>query len=250
MRRRARSFGAVADRYDRVRPGYPPGAVEWTLEPLGPPSATRPWRVVDLGAGTGLLTRQLAASGAAVVAVEPDPAMRAVLSARRPDLDVRPGRAEAVPLGDAEADAVLGAQMWHWVDPGPAAAEVARVLRPGGVLGLLWNQRDERTAWMAEFGRIVGGEDAHTGPVQVALAAGAPFGPGAHHDVAWSHELAVADLVDLAATRSQLQVRPRAERDAVLARVASLAAHHPALAGRERVPVPYVTACWRAVRAR
>jgi SAM-dependent methyltransferase len=133
--RQARSFGAWADDYDRVRPGYPAEVVRWAL-------GEQPRRVVDLGAGTGKLTRVLLAEGHDVTAVEPDPQMRERLSATTPGVRVLAGAGEALPLPDGSVDAVLVAQAWHWMDHERTAVELARVLRPGGRVVLLWNLRD------------------------------------------------------------------------------------------------------------
>ena len=139
--------------------------------------------------------------------------------------------------------------MWHWVDVARATAEVARVLRPGGTLGLLWNLRDERVEWMAELGSVFGGDDVHRRrAAEVRLPAGAPVTPAAARDFRWSQELAPTDIVDLVATRSQVQVMADTERSEVLARVGDFVASHPAVAGRGRIVVPYVTSCWRAAR--
>jgi SAM-dependent methyltransferase len=250
--RRAKSFGPVAATYDRVRPGYPPDGVSWLLEPAAATAPVRPEgrrsRVVDLGAGTGALTRALVGRGLDVIAVEPDPGMRAVLESRLPNVDVRAGRAEELPLEDGGADVVLGAQMWHWVQLEEATAEVARVLRPGGTLGLLWNLRDEAVPWMAELGAFFGGEDVHSRPAQVVLPEDAPFTATAARDFRWSQELAPSDVVDLVATRSHVQVLPDQERARVLSRVVDFVQSHPAVAGRGRIVIPYVTSCWRATR--
>ena len=203
---------------------------------------------MEIGAGTGALTRDLVARGLAVTAVEPDPHMRAVLEERVPGADVRAGHAEDLPAGDGEVDVVMGAQMWHWVRLEEAVAEVARVLRPGGTLGLLWNLRDENVPWMAELGRVFGGEDGHRGGSRVQMPAGAPFTATAARDFRWSQDLAPADVVDLVATRSHVQVLPDGERAALLARVADFVDSHPAVAGRDRIVIPYVTSCWRATR--
>ena len=249
--RRAKSFGPVAATYDRVRPGYPPDGVSWLLEEAGAAGIARTGRrrVLDLGAGTGALTRDLVSRGLDVVAVEPDPHMRAVLESRVPRADVRAGSAEELPVDDGDVDVVIGAQMWHWVDVGRATAEVARVLRPGGTLGLLWNLRDERVPWMAELGLVFGGDDAHhRHAAEVMLPPGAPFTAAAARDFRWSQELAPTDIVDLVATRSHVQVLPDAERAEILARVGDFVASHPAVAGRGRIVVPYVTSCWHASR--
>jgi SAM-dependent methyltransferase len=245
--RRARSFGPIATTYDRVRPGYPPDAVAWVLaDHERPGNAAK--RVLDLGAGTGALTRAVVSLGLDVVAVEPDPAMRAVLETRVPRADVRPGSAESLPLEDGSVDAVLGGQMWHWVHLEEAVPEVARVLRPGGTLGLLWNFRDERVPWMADLGAILGGEDVHGGPAQVVLPQGAPFTARAARDFTWNHELARSDVVELVSTRSLVQVMPDQERADLLAAVAQLVDTNAALANLARVEIPYVTSCWRATR--
>jgi SAM-dependent methyltransferase len=248
--RRAKSFGPVAATYDRVRPGYPPDGVSWLLEEPGAAQTARSGRrrVLDLGAGTGALTRDLVGRGLDVVAVEPDPNMRAVLEQRVPRAEVRAGSAESLPVDDGDIDVVIGAQMWHWVDLEAATAEVARVLRPGGTLGLMWNLRDERVQWMAELGSVFGGDDVHRRAADVTLPPGAPFTAAAARDFRWSQELRPTDIVDLVATRSHVAVLPDAERSEVLARVGDFVASHPAVAGRGRIVLPYVTSCWRATR--
>ncbi len=142
-REQATSFGAAAAAYERGRPPYPAEAIDWLL----PPGAAR---VLDVGAGTGKLTRQLAQRGLDVLAVEPLAGMRDQLARAVPGVPVYPGTAEDIPLPDGSVDAVLAAQAWHWVDPVRAVPEVARVLVPGGQLGLAWNVRDERVDWVAQ----------------------------------------------------------------------------------------------------
>ncbi|OUD96710.1 hypothetical protein CMMCAS06_00840 [Clavibacter michiganensis subsp. michiganensis] len=144
------SFGGVSEQYDRVRPAYPDEAVAWML-----PAGAR--RVVDLGAGTGKLTRLLADRGLDVTAVEPDDRMRAVLADRLPGVTAVRGSGEAIPVGDGEEDAVLVAQAWHWMDAGEAAREAARVLRPGGRLGIVWNVMDGEVDWVRELDAILDG---------------------------------------------------------------------------------------------
>ena len=241
-RRRARSFGPVADTYARVRPGYPPDAIAWLL-----PNGAE--RVLDMGAGTGALTRSLVDAGLEVVAVEPDAAMRRVLASRVPEADVREGSAESLPVEDASVDAVVGGQMWHWVDTAAAVPEVARALRPGGTLGLLWNLRDEHVPWMRELGAIMGGED-RAGSIDrpMSLPAGSPFDGSAVRQFTWRQDLAPSDLVDFVATRSHVRLLDEAERNVLLARVQELVDTHPDLAGRRVVEVPYLTTCFRAMR--
>lgn len=144
----ALSFGASAATYDDLRPGYPADTVRWAL-------GSEPRRAVDLGAGTGKLTRVLVEAGHDVVAVEPDPLMRAQLGLSLPGVRVLAGSGEAVPMPDGSVDAVLVAQAWHWMDHGRAAVEVARVLRPGGHLVVLWNLRDPRSPLNQAYHEVV-----------------------------------------------------------------------------------------------
>ena len=162
-----------------------------------------------------------------------------------PEVTLLAGTAEAIPVEDGVVDAVLVAQAWHWVNPTLAVPEVARVLAPGGRLGLLWNIRDERESWVRDLGRLMHahGERDSDGPKP---AVGPPFGPIEHREVAWKHWLTRASLVDLVASRSYVITLPREERDAVLADVRRLADTHPDLAGAERFPLPYLTQCFRA----
>jgi SAM-dependent methyltransferase len=146
-RSRARSFGNAAGDYARHRPGYPAAAVDWALAPL---AGRTELQLLDLAAGTGKLTGSLLPRGT-VTAVEPDPAMLAELRARFPDVDAHEGSAEAIPLPDACVDTVLVGQAWHWFDAERAYPEIARVLRPGGVLAALWNGDDARVDWVRGF---------------------------------------------------------------------------------------------------
>jgi SAM-dependent methyltransferase len=235
--RQASSFGAAAATYERGRPPYPPEAVDWLL-----PSGAA--RVLDLGAGTGKLTRQLRDRGLDVVAVEPSAGMREQLARAVPGVTTYAGSAEEIPLPRGSVDAVLVAQAWHWVDRSRAVPEVARVLVPGGRLGLVWNMRDERVDWVAKLGRILHdpGEPDRAGQGLI----GPPFGPVERFDVAWEHRLSRDGLVDLAASRSYVITMPEEQRSRVLAQVRHLASTDPALAGSDEVALPYVTECYRA----
>jgi SAM-dependent methyltransferase len=138
------SFGSVAADYDRYRPPPPPQALDWLI----PPGAQA---ILDLGAGTGHVTRELIRRARRVVAVEPDERMRAVLAARCPGAEALEGRGEDIPLPDASVDAVVISAAWHWLDPERAVPEITRVLRVGGTLGVIWISRDNRVPWVAEF---------------------------------------------------------------------------------------------------
>jgi len=233
----AGSFGAAADVYERGRPGYPEEALDWLL----PPGARR---VLDLGAGTGKLTRQLVARGLEVVAVEPADGMRVELRRAVPDATALAGSAESIPLTDACVEAVLVAQAWHWVDVSRAVPEVARVLRPGGRLGLVWNSRDERVGWVAELGRIMSGGVEHFDLAQPPV--GPPFAPIERRDFAWSDPITPDGLIDLVASRSYMIIAPPDRRESTFAAVRRLLCEHPDLAGRDRFEMPYVTRCSRA----
>jgi ubiquinone/menaquinone biosynthesis C-methylase UbiE len=240
---RAAAFTHGADVYARVRPSYPSEAVEW-LVPA--PSS----RVLDLAAGTGLLTRGLVDAGHEVVAIDPAAAMLAELEAELPDVQALHGSAEDIPLPDASVDAVVVGHAWHWFDEPRATAEIARVLRPGGTLGLCWNDRDERIDWVRRFGQIVHTGDRLHARVTARPATpdlGTAFGRPESAEFRWLHHLPTARLRDLAGTRSFLLTLAEDEREALLGRVDDLVVTHPDLAGAE-VAMPYVTAAYRARR--
>jgi SAM-dependent methyltransferase len=154
---RASSFGGAATLYERYRPGPPVQAVEWVLpEPVG--------TVVDLGAGTGALTRLLVGRADEVVAVEPDDRMRAVLAEAVPGARAEAGRGEAIPLPDGSVDAVLASSSWHWMDTVPTLEEIARVLVPGGVVSAMWSGPDPDSGLVAQAQALLsGGDDGSEG---------------------------------------------------------------------------------------
>ncbi len=150
--RLARTFDRSASMYERGRPDYPVAAIRFVASTFG---LGRGSVIVDLAAGTGKLTRVLRASGATLIAVEPMPGMRRVFRRVVPDVPVVDGRAEAIPLPAGFADAVFVGQAFHWFRGRPALREIARVLRPGGVLVLVWNTRDDRVRWSRRLTEIV-----------------------------------------------------------------------------------------------
>jgi SAM-dependent methyltransferase len=232
----ALSFGSEASAYERGRPSYPPEAIDWLL----PPDART---VLDLGAGTGKLTARLVERGLDVIAVDPIAEMLEVLSTSLPDTPALLGTAEEIPLADNSVDAVLVGQAWHWVDPERAVPEVARVLRPGGRLGLVWNNRDERLGWVRDLGRIIGHE---VDPFTYEVALPAPFTGAGRHLVEWTNYLTPQALIDLVASRSYCITSPTEVRDRTLERVRKLLNTHPALAASTGLALPYVTVCVRA----
>lgn len=235
----ARSFGAAAAAYERGRPSYPAGVAAW----LAPDDTAR---AVDVGAGTGKFTRTLLPVAAEVTAVEPDPAMRAQLSAALPDVRVLDGTGEALPLPDASADLVTFAQSWHWVDPDAGAREVARVLRPGGVLGLVWNIRDEADPWATELGALIKRPESRIMSYDRPMI-GAPFDVEQHETFPWVHEQSRADFLDMIASRSYVIVMAPDDRAALLRDVEDLLDRAPSTSGAT-VRVPYVAHVHRFTR--
>jgi SAM-dependent methyltransferase len=244
---RARSFGSVADDYDRFRPGPSPAVLDWLL-----PEGAR--TVVDVGAGTGALTRLLVPRVPTVIAVEPDAGMRRVLEERVPGATVLAGSAEDLPVADGSADAVLGASMWHWVDPPRAFAQAARVLRAGGVLGVLWSSVDRTVPWADELWSLLHDEPVRDADVQrsrrsLIVPADAPFGsPAQPHEVRYSARLTLEELVGLAGTYSQNIVVGADERADRQAAVRARLAADPRFADPAGVDVPLASWCWRVVR--
>jgi SAM-dependent methyltransferase len=234
------SFGGWAEEYERFRPGYPEAVVTWLV---GVPA---PARVVDVGAGTGRLSVALAALGHDVLAVEPDDAMRTVAEAALPGHTVA-GTAEQLPVDDASVDAVVAGQAYHWFDPERAHPEIARVLRPGGSLGLVWNLRDDRTGWSAALTDLTGSMASLRSDNRArAPELGPDFGPVEQLEVAHAQDLDLDGLLGLVSSWSYVALRP--DRAAVLDAVRELAATHPDTAGHERFALPYVCRAFRARR--
>jgi SAM-dependent methyltransferase len=237
---RRASFGSVAADYAALRPGYPAEAVRFLL-------GERPLRVLDLGAGTGLLTDELVAAGHEAVAVDPSAPMLEQLRDRLPRVETAQGGAERIPLPDDSVDAVVAGQAAHWFDPVPAAAELRRVLRPGGVVGLVWNTRDERVPWVHALGNLLAGEDrdseADQGVVQrlaAELSADVEV-----LDSAVVQQVTPEQVVGGIGTRSYVATMDEGARAAFLGRVRDLLAAHPDTRGREHLELPYTTRAYR-----
>jgi SAM-dependent methyltransferase len=215
----ATGFGRGAAAYERGRPGYPAAAVDRLVAAL--PGR----RVVDLAAGTGKLTRLLVARGCEVTAVEPVAEMRALLE---PPARAVSGVAEAIGLPDASADGITVAQAFHWFDGPRALAEIHRVLRPGGVLALIWNRRDMDDALQRRLSGLLeplrSGVPAHRDDAWRGAIEDSPlFGP--LHETTFANEQVVdADgLADRVASISFVAAMGAAERAALLREVRALA---------------------------
>ena len=240
LRARALSFGSVAAEYAALRPGYPADAVAFLVGDGGQ-------RVLDLGAGTGLLTEVVLGAGHDVVAVDPSPEMLGELAARLPTVTTAVGTAETIPVGDASVDVVVAGQAAHWFDPAPAAREIRRVLRPRGTLGLIWNARDERTPWVGALGAVIAaearGHEADQGVVDRFVEE-----LSARVDVLESRivqPVTPENVVAGIATRSYVAVMDEARRTAFLAGVRAQLAEHPDTRGRALLELPYVTRAYR-----
>jgi SAM-dependent methyltransferase len=239
----ARGFTAGADAYERSRPDYPGAAVDALVERLD----LRPGRtVLDLGAGTGKLTRLLVPSGATVIAVEPLDAMRERLEAAAPGVTSLAGTAEAIPLPDASVDAVTCAQAFHWFDAARAFEELHRVLRADGLVALLWNVRDESVTWVRTMGDIVeelvGGEPRHQLELWLPEARRTPwFEYLERTETPHAQELTPDGVIDRLRSISVVAAAPPDRRADVEARVAELLRTDPVTAGHGVVRLPYTT---------
>jgi SAM-dependent methyltransferase len=243
---RAQSFGAIAEDYDRLRPSAAPEAVDW-LVPLATGVA------VDVAAGTGLFTRLLADRVPTVYAVEPDDRMRAVLAERSPGVTALAGTGERIPLPDASADALFVSSAWHWLDPDRAIPEIARVLRDGGRLGVLWTSRDRDVEWVRDLDRKPG-DPPWDGDAELAhrrrRAEGLDEVPFFDHaesaSFGFTRRMLVDDLVEMVATYSAVITASDEIREALLgAAREKLAARFP---GATQIEVPMRTWSWRGDR--
>lgn len=231
------AFAEVAGAYERGRPEYPQDAVRWLV-------GDEPCDVVDLGAGTGKLTRALVALGHRVTAVEPLDAMRAELEAAVPGAAAVKGNAESIPLEDASVDVVACAQSFHWFDHAVALPEIARLLRPGGRLALVWNSRDDRERWVSQLSEIIGNETVESWDVSAPIDASGLFEPVGTADFRFEQPLDRETLLDLVLSRSYCAKLSQADRAPILEAVGRL---YDETAGAEGVSLAYVTNCFRAM---
>lgn len=230
----ASAFRRAGAEYDAVRPGYP----DWVVDFLVPDGARD---AVDVGAGTGLFTRMLVERGLRVRAVEPADSMRSVLARALPDVAASGGTAEATGLAQASADVVTVAQAWHWVDASAASAEAARILRAGGVLGLVWNQLDVEVPWVHRLARIMHSGDVQRDERAVAGVDRALFNHPELRTGRWEDTASPEELVRLCHSRSYWLRASAAVRERVDANLAWYLYEHLGLTEGERVGLPYVS---------
>ncbi len=265
---RAQSFGSVAVHYERFRPGPPLAAVEWILP-------RRVARVVDLGAGTGALSRLLIDRADEVIAVEPDERMRSLLTAALPGVRAVTGRGESIPVADGGADAVVASSSWHWMDPVPTLREVGRVLVPKGVLGALWSGPDREGPFLvraqALFAEASRGDGAASGDGEghqgggaahlilgdarrprprLEIPPGVPFDQPDHERFTWDVALNADELVGLLGTFSSIITLPELTRSRVIAEARRLLAELLGVEGDVTVDVGFRADAWRARRHR
>jgi SAM-dependent methyltransferase len=244
------AFGAVADDYDRLRSGPPPEALDWLL----PPAATD---ALEIGAGTGILTRLLVERIGHVTAIEPDERMRAVLESTTSGADVQAGVAEDLPVATSSCDVVIAASAWHWVDEARAVPEVARVLRPGGRFALVWSGPDRSVDWMRSLwaGGIVFDPEARETVdqrrrgrhvVDLEAAGPSPFSQPESSLFRWTKPMTREDLVALCGTYSIVITMDHDSRARHLDAMRRFLDEQDFLAGHDVIEVPMRAYCWRA----
>jgi SAM-dependent methyltransferase len=232
----AAGFSRAAKEYRQGRPPYPAQAVALLGERLCI-SAGR--TVLDLAAGTGKLTALLAPLGADLIAVEPVDEMRASLAEALPDVRALAGSAEAIPLAEGSVDAVTVAQAFHWFDAARAAAEIHRVLRPGGGLGLIWNSYDARVEWVSRLAALAQARRPEGVPYydgRPGLDAPGLFDAPQRSRFRHTHRVTREMLGARVASTSYIATLPDGERATLLSEVDALVAGHPA-----EIDLPYTT---------
>ncbi|NQD87517.1 class I SAM-dependent methyltransferase [Paenarthrobacter sp. CM16] len=233
------SFQDGGEHYDRVRPGYPLDSVEWLV-----PEGTR--TAADLGAGTGKFTARLVQYGLDVTAVDPSVDMLDQLRKSHPQVLALEGTAEATGLTDSAFDVVSVAQAWHWCDPLAASTEIARILRPQGTLGLIWNQLDTAVPWVHRLSRIMHAGDVHKPGFRPVI--GPEFTGLESHFTRWEDALTPGDIMELTKSRSYYLRANDATRAKVMGNLEWYLHEHLGYEPGDTVHVPYVTQTWRAVK--
>ncbi|GHG45286.1 ubiquinone biosynthesis protein [Sinomonas cellulolyticus] len=233
----AGAFTSGGEHYDRVRPGYPPEALAWIL-PEGARTA------VDLGAGTGKFTQLLVAAGLEATAVDPSEDMLAQLARQLPGVRCVVAPAEHTGLPDACADVVVAAQAWHWFETGAATREAARLLRPGGRVGLVWNQLDTQVPWVHRLSRIMHAGDVHKPDYHP------PSGPELRGweslEIRWEDRITPEGIVELAKSRSYYLRASEKHRRKVEDNLAWYLLEHLGHSWGDVLALPYVAQAWRA----
>ena len=235
--RLARSFGPVAEAYDRGRPSFPREAVQWLV---GEDPAT----VLEVGAGTGKLTAELVALGHDVHATEPVEEMLEILRRKLPDTRATQATAEELPVPDRSVDVVVAAQSFHWFDLERALPEIARVLRPGGRLALVWNLRNEKIPWVRKLGTLIGNQELLAKDISEPLVHSGLFGFVEDATFPFWQDINRETIQDLVASRSNIAMLDDDAREAKLAEV--VAFYDDYGRGMDGMRLPYDSHCFRA----
>ena len=262
--KRAASFGGVATAYERFRPGPPALAIDWLI----PEHVAR---AVDLGAGTGALSRLLIDRADEVVAVEPDERMRSVLAEALPEVRAVEGRGESMPLPDGWADAVVASSSWHWMDPVPTLHEVGRVLAPGGILGAVWSGPDAEGEFVTQARALLAGRsrgadsagrgdgrpselttlmtgDADRPAPTLEIPPGVPFDQPDHEVFRWNVALNADEIVGLLGTLSWIITMADDARERLFSEARRLLKEFLGVEGDVTVDVAFRADAWRSRR--
>jgi ubiquinone/menaquinone biosynthesis C-methylase UbiE len=258
---RSGSFGDVASTYERFRQGPPPAAIAWML----PDSATA---AVDLGAGTGAMTRDLVGMVDRVFAIEPDDRMRGILASKLPEVTALSGTGESIPLATSSIDVVLASASWHWMEADRALEETARVLVPGGTLGVVWTGPDPDGPFISQaqamlsqmssgrtepaassdrdldLGRVVMDTENRIETV-LRIPGGSPFAQPEHQVLTWDVALTADELIGLLGTLSWIITMPEDRRTYVVSEARRLLSDQLGIAGDVTVDVQYRSEAWR-----
>ena len=239
------SFQDGGEHYDRVRPGYPADSADWLIRSADGTAGAA--NAADIGAGTGKFTALLVQRGLTVSAVDPSPDMLAQLRLALPGVPAAEGTAEATGLADSAFDVVSVAQAWHWCDPLLASTELSRILRAGGVLGLVWNQLDTSVPWVHRLSRIMHAGDVHKPDFRPAI--GPEFTGLESHLTRWEDPVTTEDIVELAKSRSYYLAAGEGTRAKVRDNLDWYLHEHLAHSRGDVVGLPYLTQTWRAFKA-
>ncbi len=235
---RATSFGAWAEEYDDWRPTYPNAAVDWLVPPAGA-------RVAEIGAGTGKLTERLIERHLELDVVEPDGRMLQVIRQRHPQMRTHETGASSLPLGESSVDAVVVADAWHWFPQEEAAAEVARVLRPNGWLGCVWNVPELQHDWEWQALKL---DPALQLPrdLDPLDRLGLSTGRAEQRAFRWTWALTPQQWRGFVSTVSHVRLLPEGERRAALHETEQLVARACAAAGATSAPLTHdaLCVCW------
>ncbi|HUS62495.1 MAG TPA: class I SAM-dependent methyltransferase [Acidimicrobiales bacterium] len=256
--KRAGSFGGVAALYERYRPGPSPAAVEWIL-----PADVG--TVVDLGAGTGALSRLLLDRVRDVIAVEPDDRMRSILTEQVPGVRALKGRGESMPLPDRSVDAVVASSSWHWMDPVATLHEVGRILVRSGTLGAVWSGPDPEGPFLVqaqallaaqtpaddtagtEIGDVILGDARRPLPT-LEIPDDVPFDQPEHEVFKWDIALNADELIGLLGTLSSIITLPEERRQRVFDEARRLLRELLGVEGDVTVDVAFRADAWRSCR--